>query len=106
MKFNWIKLSPNDGHYFFGYYDRFPWDMTGRYHLALKVGQCERLPLPGEKAEIGLLDRENPGIFEKLVEPRAWCHQQGSMTLFLPRRLSPRTPGEDRLLKRCRSRAR
>lgn len=86
MRFNWTKLSPDDGHYFFGYYDRFPWDGTGRYHLALKVRQCERLPLPGEKAEIGLLDRENPGTFEKLAETRGWCHQQGSMTLFLPRR--------------------
>ncbi len=86
MQFQWTRLSPDDGHYFFGYYDRCPWDNGGRYHLALKVDQCERLPLPGEKAEIGLLDRENPGKFEKLTETRAWCHQQGSMTLFLPNR--------------------
>ena len=23
---NWKKLSPSDGHYFFGYYDRNPWN--------------------------------------------------------------------------------
>lgn len=86
MQFNWTKLSPDDGHYFFGYYDRCPWDGSERYHLALKVGQCERLPLPGETAEIGLLDRENPGTFTPVATTRAWCHQQGSMTLWLKNR--------------------
>ena len=84
---NWRMFSPDDdGHYFFGYYDRNPWDATGRWHLALKVGQQQRLPLPGETAEIGLLDREAPGTFRKLTETNAWCHQQGCMELFLPRR--------------------
>ena len=85
--FDWRMFSPDDdGHYFFGYYDRNPWDTTGRWHLALKVGQQQRLPLPGETAEIGLLDREAPGTFRKLTETNAWCHQQGCMELFLPRR--------------------
>ena len=76
--FDWRMFSPDDGgHYFFGYYDRNPWDATGRWHLALKVDQQQRLPLTGETAEIGLLDREAPGSFQKLAETNAWCHQQG-----------------------------
>lgn len=86
MSAPWIKLSPDDGHYFFGYYDRCPWDADDRRHLALRVDQCERLPRPGETAEIGLLDREAPGVFQRLARTRAWCPQQGSMAQFLPRR--------------------
>lgn len=83
--FNWRKLSPDDGHYFFGYYDRCPWNVDNSKHLVLKAGQCERLPLPGETAEIGYLDKA--GQYAKCVETRAWCHQQGAMTLWLKHKI-------------------
>ena len=87
MTGDWKLFSPDDdAHYFFGYYDRSPWDNSGRWHLALKVAQGDHLPAVGETAEIGLLDRENPGTFETLTTTNAWCHQQGCMELFLPRR--------------------
>ena len=56
-KHSWRKLSPDDGHFFFGYYDRNPWDGEIRRHLVLKIPQIDRLPERGERAEIGLLDR-------------------------------------------------
>ena len=83
-EYEWKKITPDDGHYFFGYYDRNPWNCDGSRHLTLKAPQCERLPLPGETAEIGLLDGK--GGYEPLTRTRCWCHQQGSMELFLPRR--------------------
>ncbi len=83
-KHSWKKLTPDDGHYFFGYYDRNPWDPAQEFHLTLKVAQCERLPQIGESAEIGLLDRQ--GNYRPQTATRAWNHQQGSMELFLPRR--------------------
>ena len=83
-KHAWRKLSPDDGHYFFGYYDRNPWDQEIRRHLVLKIPQIDHLPERGEKAEIGILDLE--GKYEPLTETRAWCHQQGSMELFLKHR--------------------
>ncbi|NMD87060.1 hypothetical protein HF882_10730 [Victivallis vadensis] len=43
----WKKITPDDGHYFFGYYDRNPWNCDGSRHLALKAPQCERQP-PGD----------------------------------------------------------
>ena len=87
MQGEWKLFSPDDdAHYFFGYYDRCPWESSGRRHLALKVAQGNRLPALGERAAIGLLDRENPGVFEELTSTNAWCHQQGCMELFLPRR--------------------
>lgn len=82
--YNWRRLTPEDGHYFFGYYDRNPWNADQSLHLMMKIDQCERLPLPGETAEIGTVTPK--GEYRKLTETRAWCHQQGSMELFHPLR--------------------
>ncbi len=81
-KYKWEKISPSDGHYCFGYYDRNPWNHDQSLHLALKVPQNERLPLPGEKAEIGVIEMASHK-FESLTTTHAWCHQQGAMTLWL-----------------------
>jgi len=85
MNHSWEKLSPSDGHYFFGYYDRNPWNAENTLHLALKVGQCERLPQAGETAEVGVLEAATQ-TFHRFATTRAWCHQQGSMTLWLKHR--------------------
>jgi hypothetical protein len=84
----WINLTPEPGHYTFGYYDRCPWDVENRYHLALRIPQQTRLPAPGETASVGYVDRE-ARRFHAVGETRAWCHQQGAMMLWLKRR--PRT---------------
>ena len=71
MQGDWQLFSPDDdAHYFFGYYDRCPWDLSDRRHLALKVAQGDRLPVVGERAAIGLLDREDPGVFPLPEEER------------------------------------
>ena len=75
--YNWQRITPDDGHYFFGYYDRNPWNADQSLHLMLRIDQCERLPLPGEKAEIGVVSPN--GGWRKITETRAWCHQQGCM---------------------------
>lgn len=84
-RFEWSKLTPEDGsHYFFGYYDRNPWDPQGEHHLVLRVDQADRLPEPGETADIGIVDRRRN--LRLVTRTRAWNHQQGAMELFLPRR--------------------
>ena len=83
-KYNWKRLTPADGHYFFGYYDRNPWNHDQTLHLALKIDQCDRLPRPGETAEIGVVTMD--AKYTPLTTTRAWCHQQGSMTLWLKHR--------------------
>ncbi len=85
MNSDWEKISPTDGHYSFGYYDRIPWNHDNTLHLALKMPQSERLPICGETAEVGVLDRKTKK-FSSLSTTRAWCHQQGSMTLWLKHR--------------------
>ena len=37
---------------FFGYFDKCPWDSSGNYLLCLKVPFDNRMPKPGEAAEI------------------------------------------------------
>lgn len=82
---DWVNLTPEDGHYTFGYYDRCPWDAAGRRHLALRIPQQTRLPAPGETAEVGYVDRTERH-FHRVAETRTWCHQQGAMTLWLQHR--------------------
>lgn len=78
----WVNLTPESGNYLFGYYDRCPWNRDQSLHLALKVPFQDRLPRPGETAEVGFIIREERR-FVKVAETRAWCHQQGAMTLWL-----------------------
>lgn len=82
--YEWRRLTPADGHYYFGYYDRCPWNQDQSLHLALRIDQCERLPERGERAEIGVVDRA--GGYTPLTSTRAWCHQQGCMSLWLKHR--------------------
>lgn len=84
QKYQWKKITPDDGDYFFGYYDRNPWNNDQSRHLVLHIPRLTRLPEKGEYADIGVVDRQ--GNYEKLVSTRAWCHQQGSMQLFLKHR--------------------
>jgi hypothetical protein len=73
--------------HFFGYYDKSPWDRTGRFALALEADDRARLPLPGEKAGIVLIECAT-GQEERLAETSAWNWQQGCQLQWLP-------PGED-----------
>lgn len=43
-------------HHFFGYYDKFPWDKSGRYLLGLETTFIDRPPTPDDYATIGFID--------------------------------------------------
>ncbi|MBN1246795.1 MAG: hypothetical protein JXC32_04015 [Anaerolineae bacterium] len=87
-QYDWMNLTPEPGHFAFGYYDRCPWDSTQELHLALQIPQQDHLPEPGELAGVGVVERRTRR-FHKLADTRAWCHQQGAMTLWLKHQ--PRT---------------
>ncbi len=80
---NWINLTPEEGHFHFGYYDRCPFDPSGRLHLALKIPQQERLPDPGETAVVGYVDCETQA-FTPVLETQAWSHQLSALMNWLP----------------------
>ena len=78
------KVSPDDGlEYFFGYYDKSPWDVSGRYMLCMKAKDTWTDPDPMEEAEIILIDTENSNSVRKLASTRTWNVQQGCMAQWL-----------------------
>lgn len=79
-----IKVSPDDEYeYFFGYYDKSPWDISDRYMICLRVKQAYKSVAPEEPAEILLLDTANNNAPLKIASTRAWNVQQGCMAQWL-----------------------
>jgi len=71
-------------HHFFGYYDKSPWDLEGRWMLALEVDFMDRPPKPGDAAIIGLVDLKEDSAFCPIAQTHAWNWQQGAMLQWLP----------------------
>ena len=71
-------------HHFFGYYDKSPWDSTGRYMLALEVEFMDRAPTPNDAATIGLIDLKENCLFRPVAKTYAWNWQQGCMLQWMP----------------------
>ncbi len=71
-------------YHFFGYYDKSPWDASGRYLLAMEVDFNNRLPRPDDVAVIWVIDLENDNRFEPVAETLAWNWQQGAMAQWVP----------------------
>ncbi len=70
-------------HHWFGYYDKCPWDKTGRYLLVMENNFCDRQPNPGEQITIGMVDLKNGDRFIPLDTTPAWSWQQGTMLQWL-----------------------
>lgn len=83
------RISPNDQNheYFFGYYDKSPWDFTDRYMLCMKANDTWSDVSPHEKADILIIDTKknesNPERVKKIAETKAWNVQQSCMLQWL-----------------------
>lgn len=82
------RLTSEPQAHFFGDSDQSPWDASGRYALALQTEPSNRMPLPGEKATILLIDCEK-GAAKPLADTTAWNWQHGCRLQWFP-------PGGDR----------
>lgn len=80
---NIVRISPEDGEFFFGYYDKSPWDSTDRYMLCLKVKNTHFSVAPKEAAEILLIDTQNNNSYTSLGTSSSWNVQQGCMLQWL-----------------------
>ncbi|CAG7647125.1 hypothetical protein PAESOLCIP111_05317 [Paenibacillus solanacearum] len=78
------RVTPDDAHYFFGYYDTPGWSQSGRFHLCHKVDFVDRLPRAGDTAVLGLIDVADR-TFHPIAETTAWNFQQGSMLQWHPK---------------------
>lgn len=70
-------------HHFFGYYDKSPWNRSGKFMLAMETDFIDHLPKKNETATIGIIDLRNKK-FRALSKTRAWNWQQGCMLQWLP----------------------
>lgn len=83
------RISPDDKdhEYFFGYYDKSPWDIKDRYVLCLRANNTWSDVSPREKAEILLIDTEKDENSQERVkviaETNSWNVQQGCMMQWL-----------------------
>lgn len=78
------RVSPNDNaEYFFGYYDKSPWDATGRYMLCMRAGDTWSEPDPIGEAEILLIDTKDGNSSRVLATTHTWNVQQGCMAQWL-----------------------
>jgi hypothetical protein len=81
------QITAGPRHHFFGYIGHvrtIPWNASGRYIVALRTPFQDRMPAPGEPADIVLLDTRN-NFAERVVDrTRAWNFQQGTMLYWNP----------------------
>ena len=84
-----IRISPDDAahEYFFGYYDKSPWDAADRYMLCMRATNTWSDVSPKEKADILLIDTILPegtaGRVKKIAETNSWNVQQSCMLQWL-----------------------
>ena len=82
---NIVRLSPNDSssEHFFGYYDKSPWDASGRYILCMRANDTWSDPDPLSTAEVLLLDSKDGYTFRVIATTHTWNVQQGCMAQWL-----------------------
>jgi hypothetical protein len=71
-------------YHWFGYYDKFQFDPTGRYVLSMEVDFEHRAVRPDDTIKIGMIDLAQDDRWIELGQSRAWCWQQGCMLQWRP----------------------
>ena len=82
-KFKIRRLTNGPKHHFYGYYGMSPWNKSETKMVCLESDFQDRLPKPGETANIGFVHPEN-GKFSTITKTSAWNLQQGSLIHWNP----------------------
>ena len=78
------KVSPDDKfEYYYGYYDKSPWDADDRYMIALRARRTYEEPAPKDDAQVVLLDARRRNKMFLVGTTHAWNVQQGCMAQWL-----------------------
>ena len=78
------RVSPNDKYeYFFGYYDKSPWDATDRYMICIKAKQAFKSVAPKEPATVGVIDTSDANKFIQIGVTHSWNVQQSCMAQWM-----------------------
>ena len=79
-----VRVSPDDGYeYFYGYYDKSPWDATDRYMICIKVKQAYKSVAPKELGVVGVIDTQDQNKFIKIGVTHSWNVQQSCMAQWM-----------------------
>lgn len=81
------QITQGPLHHFFGYIGHvgtIPWNASGRHIVALQTKHQDRMPEPGEAADIVLIDTQNDNALTVIEHTRAWNPQQGTMLYWNP----------------------
>lgn len=80
-----VRVSPDEpGEYFFGYYDKSPWDASGQRMLCMRAKDTWSEPDPLDEADILMLDNSSYGqSVRKIATTHSWNVQQGCMAQWL-----------------------
>lgn len=79
-----VKVSPDDEYeYFYGYYDKSPWDATDRYMLCIRVQQAFKSVAPAEPGVVGVIDTEEKNRFIEIGITHSWNVQQSCMAQWM-----------------------
>jgi len=71
-------------YHWFGYYDKFQFDVTNRYILGMETEFENRTPTPDDEIRIGMIDLEDGNAWTDFDKTTAWCWQQGCMLQWRP----------------------
>ena len=78
------RITPDDGYeYFYGYYDKSPWDSSDRYMICLQVQQAYKSVAPKEPGKVCLIDTQNDNKLIEIGTTHSWNVQQGCMAQWL-----------------------
>lgn len=81
---NIIRISPNDNfEYFYGYYDKSPWDILDRYMISLRVNNAYKIPDSTEEATVVVFDTNNNNQVIEIGKTHCWNSQQSCMAQWL-----------------------
>ena len=77
-------VSPDDGYeYFYGYYDKSPWDATDRYMICVRVQQAYKSVAPKEPGTVCLIDTQGNNKLIEIDTTHSWNVQQSCMAQWL-----------------------
>ncbi|KXB09553.1 hypothetical protein AKJ60_00060 [candidate division MSBL1 archaeon SCGC-AAA385M11] len=86
---NLKRVSPQGRHFFFGYYDKTPWNETEDKLLGMEAGFKNRMPTEDDYLTIGWFDLQNDCKWHPAGNTNTWNFQQGCMLQWI---------GEDRFI--------
>ena len=76
------RLTPDKQHFFFGYYDKSPWNLSENKLLVGNVSIVNVLPRQHDTLKVGYVNL-NEGQFHSITDTYAWNFQQGCMLQWL-----------------------